>query len=67
MATAILSSLIPFPVSSDVAFTGAISIRGDIEEVSGIPEKLKIGRLKGMKRVYIPEKNAKDRSIIPGM
>jgi len=67
VATAILSSLIPFPVEPDVAFTGAISIRGDIEEVSGIPEKLKICRLKGMKRVYIPEKNAKDGCRIPGM
>ncbi|HOT43148.1 MAG TPA: hypothetical protein PLJ17_11025 [Syntrophorhabdaceae bacterium] len=57
---AIMASMLDVPISPYIAFTGSINIRGTIEEVEGIDVKLRIARLKGIKDVYIPEKNMKE-------
>ncbi|MCX8109918.1 MAG: hypothetical protein N3D15_01525 [Syntrophorhabdaceae bacterium] len=68
---AIISSLLDVPISPYMAFTGSINIRGMIEGVDGINEKIRVARLKSIKDIYIPEKNLKeieareDINIIP--
>lgn len=65
MATALISALSNKPVSSDVAMTGEITLRGRVLPVGGLKEKA-LGALRGgIKTVIIPEKNRKELSEIP--
>jgi tRNA threonylcarbamoyl adenosine modification protein YeaZ len=65
MATALISVLSNKPVSSDVAMTGEITLRGRVLPVGGLKEKA-LGALRGgIKTVIIPEKNRKELSEIP--
>ncbi|MCX7965837.1 MAG: RNA repair transcriptional activator RtcR family protein [Syntrophorhabdaceae bacterium] len=62
MACAFMSSLLEVPIPKDAAFTGTLNIRGEIERVEGIKEKMRIAYLKGIKKVFIPEENLNDVS-----
>ncbi|MBO8137142.1 MAG: ATP-dependent protease, Lon family [Desulfotomaculum sp.] len=57
---ALLSAIEERPVKQDVAVTGEISIQGRVRAVGGIPEKIYGARQAGIKKVIIPEENAKD-------
>ncbi len=65
MFTAVASLLLGFPVRSDVAMTGEISLRGRIMPVGGIKEKLLAAHRAGIKEVLIPEKNRRDLDDVP--
>ncbi|SHL98732.1 endopeptidase La [Roseibium suaedae] len=65
MATAVISTLTGIPVRRDVAMTGEITLRGRILPIGGLKEKLLAALRGGIKKVMIPEDNAKDLADIP--
>jgi ATP-dependent Lon protease len=65
MVTAIISVLTSIPVRRDVAMTGEITLRGRVLPIGGLKEKLLAALRGGIKRVIIPEENAKDLAEIP--
>jgi ATP-dependent Lon protease len=65
MATAIVSVLTGIPVRADIAMTGEITLRGRILPIGGLKEKLLAALRGGIKKVLIPEDNAKDLADIP--
>ena len=65
MVTAIVSVLTGIPVKADVAMTGEITLRGRVLPIGGLKEKLLAALRGGIKKVLIPEENAKDLAEIP--
>ena len=65
MATAIVSTLTGIPVRRDIAMTGEITLRGRVLPIGGLKEKLLAALRGGLKKVLIPEENAKDLADIP--
>ncbi len=61
----IYSLLVNRPVSTDVALTGEITIKGRVLPVGGIKEKLLAATRSGIKTVIIPDENQKDLVDIP--
>jgi ATP-dependent Lon protease len=64
MATAIVSVMTGIPVHRDVAMTGEITLRGRVLPIGGLKEKLLAAHRGGIKKVLIPEENAKDLADI---
>src|SRR5215216_1053697 len=65
MATAIVSVVTGIPVRRDIAMTGEVTLRGRVLPIGGLKEKLLAALRGGMKKVLIPEENAKDLVDIP--
>jgi len=65
MATAIVSIMTGIPVRRDIAMTGEITLRGRVLPIGGLKEKLLAALRGGLKKVLIPEENAKDLADIP--
>ena len=64
MATVIVSMLTGIPVKRDIAMTGEITLRGRVLPIGGLKEKLLAALRGGIKKVLIPEDNAKDLADI---
>ncbi|HFB2048593.1 MAG: endopeptidase La [Hyphomicrobiaceae bacterium] len=60
MVTAIVSVLTGIEVRKEIAMTGEITLRGRVLPIGGLKEKLLAALRAGIKRVIIPEHNAKD-------
>jgi ATP-dependent Lon protease len=65
MVTAIVSVMTGIPVRKEVAMTGEITLRGRVLPIGGLKEKLLAALRAGIKKVMIPEENAKDLADIP--
>jgi ATP-dependent Lon protease len=65
MTTAFVSALSGIAVKADVAMTGEITLRGEVTAIGGLKEKLLAAHRGGIKKVLIPEENAKDLQEIP--
>ncbi|UZF93378.1 endopeptidase La [Bosea sp. NBC_00550] len=65
MATAIVSILTGIPTNRDVAMTGEVTLRGRVLPIGGLKEKLLAALRGGIKKVLIPEENAKDLIDLP--
>jgi len=65
MATVIVSMMTGIPVKHDIAMTGEITLRGRVLPIGGLKEKLLAALRGGIKKVLIPEDNAKDLADIP--
>ena len=65
MVTGIISVMTSIPVRRDIAMTGEITLRGRILPIGGLKEKLLAALRGGIKKVLIPEENAKDLVEIP--
>ena len=65
MMTAIVSVMTGIPVRADIAMTGEITLRGRVLPIGGLKEKLLAALRGGIKKVLIPEENAKDLAEIP--
>lgn len=57
IAAAIYSAIVNIPISTSIAMTGEISIRGKVKPVGGVPAKVEAARIAGIKRVLIPKEN----------
>lgn len=65
IAIALMSLYLDKSIPSNVAFTGEISLRGNISKVGGIKEKI-IGAINaGITTIYMPEDNLPDLESIP--
>ncbi len=58
------SAIRKIPVRNDIAFTGEISIFGNVMPVGGVCEKVSAAKEAGVSKVYIPHDN--DRSFLHG-
>jgi len=65
MMSAIVSVMTGIAVHKDVAMTGEITLRGRVLPIGGLKEKLLAALRGGIKKVLIPEENAKDLVEIP--
>ena len=71
IAIAVYSAIRNIPVSSNLAMTGEISIRGKVKPVGGVAAKVEAARLAGIKKVLIPAENWQelfndmDREVVP--
>ncbi|AGF74392.1 ATP-dependent protease [Bartonella australis AUST/NH1] len=65
MVTAIVSVLTGIAIHKDIAMTGEITLRGRVLPIGGLKEKLLAALRGGIKKVLIPEENAKDLVDIP--
>ncbi|HYP58132.1 MAG TPA: endopeptidase La, partial [Beijerinckia sp.] len=65
MATTITSIMTGIPIRRDIAMTGEITLRGRVLPIGGLKEKLLAAMRGGLKKVLIPEENAKDLADIP--
>jgi ATP-dependent Lon protease len=65
MATAITSIMTGIPVRRDIAMTGEVTLRGRVLPIGGLKEKLLAALRGGIKKVLIPEDNAKDMIELP--
>lgn len=65
MFTAFVSLLTGKRVRSDTAMTGEATLRGRVLPVGGIKAKLLAAHRAGIKRVILPEKNARDLDELP--
>jgi ATP-dependent Lon protease len=65
MVTSIVSVLTGTPVRGEVAMTGEVTLRGRVLPIGGLKEKLLAALRAGIKKVLIPEENAKDLAEIP--
>jgi ATP-dependent Lon protease len=65
MVVAIVSVMTGIPVRRDIAMTGEITVRGRVLPIGGLKEKLLAALRGGIKKVLIPEENAKDLTEIP--
>ncbi len=63
IAVSLYSAIVKKPVSPLVAFTGEMSIRGQIRAVGGIEQKLRAAEETGLQRVIIPEANWQERYV----
>jgi ATP-dependent Lon protease len=64
MATTIVSVLTGIPIRHDIAMTGEITLRGRVLPIGGLKEKLLAAARGGIKKVLIPDENAKDLTEI---
>ena len=65
MVTAIVSIMTSNPIRREVAMTGEITLRGRVLPIGGLKEKLLAALRGGIKKVLIPDENAKDLVEIP--
>jgi ATP-dependent Lon protease len=65
MTLAILSAFTRIPVSPDIAFTGEVSLCGDLLPIGGLNEKSLAAKEAGVKTLYVPEGNGKDVLELP--
>jgi ATP-dependent Lon protease len=65
MATTIVSILTGIPTRRDLAMTGEVTLRGRVLPIGGLKEKLLAALRGGIKKVLIPEDNAKDLVDLP--
>jgi ATP-dependent Lon protease len=65
MATALASLFSGYPVRSDTAMTGEITLTGMVLPVGGIKEKVLAARRVGLKRLVLPKDNEKDVAQLP--
>ncbi len=65
MVVAIASLLMNQAVRTDTAMTGEINLSGEVLPIGGVREKVLAAHRLGIKRVLLPERNAKDLVDVP--
>ena len=67
LTTSLLSVLLDKKVNSDIAFTGEISLNGNVLKVGGIREKVISAYNNNIKKLYIPASNKYDIEELPSI
>jgi ATP-dependent Lon protease len=65
VATALVSLFTGKAVSSKVAMTGEITLKGRVLPVGGLKEKLLAAKRAGLRKIIVPKANSKDIDDIP--
>ena len=65
LLSAVASMMLGIPVSSKLAMTGEITLRGKVLPVGGIKEKVLAAARSGVTEVLLPVKNARDLDELP--
>ena len=65
ITTAIISALSNLSVSKNIAFTGEITLRGNILKIGGLKEKVIGAYLNNIDTIFIPFSNINDLDSIP--
>lgn len=65
MTLVILSAFTRIPVKPDIAFTGEVSLCGELLPIGGLNEKSLAAKEAGVKTLYVPEGNGKDVLELP--
>ena len=60
MALSMLSALTNKPISSKIAMTGEITLRGTVLPIGGVREKILAAKRNGINRVILPKENSVD-------
>jgi len=60
IAAAVYSAIKNLPISSEIAMTGEISIRGKVRPVGGVVAKIEAAKNAGIKKVLIAKENWQD-------
>ena len=60
LTTALASLVCDKAIPPSVAMTGEVSLRGGVNPIGGLPEKLMAAHRAGVTRVFIPEENRED-------
>ncbi len=67
LTTAIISAITKTPVSSKVAMTGEVTLRGRVLAIGGLREKSLAAHRVGIRRVIMPKSNLKDIDEFPAI
>lgn len=65
MLSAMASLVLKKPVSSRIAMTGEITLRGAVTPVGGIKEKIIAAHRAGIQKVLLPKRNERDLKEVP--
>lgn len=65
ITTALASALSGRPVSSKVAMTGEVTLRGKVLPIGGLREKVLAAHRAGIRTIILPQENRKDAEEIP--
>ena len=65
ITTAIISALSNMSVNKNIAFTGEITLRGNILKIGGLKEKVIGAYLNNIDTIFIPHSNLNDLDFIP--
>ena len=65
LTTAIASLVTGVTVDPAIAMTGEVTLRGTVNPIGGLPEKLMAAQRAGVRTVFIPEDNADDLRDVP--
>lgn len=66
IAASVYSAITKTPLHPRTAFTGEVSIRGEVRPVGGVDQKLEAAKEAGLERAFIPKANWQDRySLLP--
>lgn len=65
LTTALVSALTNTPVSSNLAMTGEVTLRGNVLAIGGLKEKSLAAHRCGIRKICIPKDNVKDLDDIP--
>lgn len=65
ISLAVASLVSGIPISSNLAMTGEITLRGRILKIGGLKAKIMAAKQAGIRRVFIPEENAAEYDELP--
>lgn len=65
LTTALVSALTNTPVSSNLAMTGEVTLRGNVLAIGGLKEKSLAAHRCGIRKICIPKDNLKDLEDVP--
>lgn len=65
MTLALLSAFTRMPIDPAIAFTGEVSLTGDLLPIGGLNEKALAAQESGVKTLYVPVDNGKDVDELP--
>ena len=65
LTTALTSLVTGRPVDPAIAMTGEVSLRGGVNPIGGLPEKLMAAQRSGVRTVFIPADNEDDLRDVP--